>query len=79
MGKDVKMIRMVAIGRGFDGTALREPGEEFTMPESAMTAKVEVERDALGKETGKKTIIAPTWFKPVKAGQPAAALADDLV
>jgi len=76
MGKDVKMIRVVAIGRGFDGTALREPGEEFVMPESIMTAKVENEKDVLGKETGKKITIAPTWFKPVKAGQPA--LADDL-
>ena len=76
MSKDVKMIRVVAIGRGFDGTALREPGEEFVMPESSMTAKTEIEKDALGKETGRKIVIPPTWFKPVKAGQPA--LADDL-
>ena len=76
MGKDVKMIRVVAVGRGFDGTALREPGEEFNMPEATMTAKVEMEKDALGKETGRKITIPPTWFKPVKAGQPV--LADDL-
>lgn len=70
------MIRVVAIGRGFDGTALREPGEEFTMPESIMTAKVEKVKDEAGKETGKEVIIPPTWFKPVKAGP--AVLADDL-
>jgi hypothetical protein len=74
---NTKMIRVVAIARGFDGVSLREPGEEFTMPESAMTAKVENEKDVLGKETGKKIVIPPSWFKPVKAGQPAV-LADDL-
>lgn len=76
MGKDVKMIRVVAIGRGFDGTALREPGEEFSMPESIMTAKVEKLKGLDGKETGQTVTIPPTWFKPVKAGQPA--LADEL-
>ncbi len=74
---NTKMIRVVAIGRGFDGTSLREIGEEFTMPESVMTAKVESEKDVTGKETGKKIIVPPSWFKPLKAGQPATS-ADDL-
>lgn len=51
-----KTIRVVAVLRGFDGISIREPGEEFTMPAEAMTAK---------KDDGK--IIPPTWFKPVGA------------
>lgn len=63
--KEQKQIRVVAIANGFDGVALREPGDEFTMPADVMTAKVD------GGQ-----VIAPTWFKPVGAERRPAAVED---
>lgn len=70
-----KMVRVVATGRGHDGIQIREPGDEFDMPESILSHKVAL-TDEKGKPTGEFEVRKPSWFKAKK--DPAASDLDDL-
>lgn len=58
------MVRVVATARGHDGLAVREPGEEFDVPETLLKHEVKLTDDK-GKPTGEVQERKASWFKPV--------------
>jgi len=64
----VKMVRVVATERGHDGIQVREPGEEFDMPENVLTHKIAL-TDEKGKPTGDYEVRKASWFKAKKESE----------
>lgn len=64
-----KMVRVVATAVGHDGVAVRQPGEEFDVPESMFDKRAK--KDGKGKDTD-VFYEPPSWFerveKPAKSG-----------
>jgi hypothetical protein len=60
-------MRVIATATGYDGVCLREPGDEFDMPNGSCDP-VPV-RDANGRVVQGK-FEPETWFKPVKSAKP---------
>jgi hypothetical protein len=65
--EQVKNVRVKATARGFDGICVREPGDEFDMPETVFAPRPK--RDDKGKVVPDEFYDAPSWFE--KAGKPA--------
>ena len=59
-------MRVVATSIGYDGVCLREPGDEFDMPNGSCDPVPQ--KDAAGKAIPGQFEPA-TWFKPVKAAK----------
>jgi hypothetical protein len=57
-------MRVRAIERGFDNLIVREPGDEFDMPDDSFTDKRTAEQKDK-KNTEYRSWEAPTWFEPV--------------
>jgi hypothetical protein len=62
-----KMVRVVATAVGHDGVAVRQPGEEFDVPESLFDKRAK--KDDKGKDTDVH-YEPPSWFERV-AERPA--------
>lgn len=58
--RDVKMVAVIATEQGYDGLVVRQPGEEFYMPET-MFAKTE--RLGADKKHDGTYYDPPSWFK----------------
>lgn len=62
-----KMVRVIATKPGYDNIKLREPGEEFAMPDTALVPV----KDKDGRITGHEVVpVKSSWYVPVEA--PAA-------
>lgn len=55
-------IHVIAIAQGFDGVALREPGDVFEMPDDVFEPRPRLNAD--GEPTG-RFYEPPSWFEPV--------------
>jgi hypothetical protein len=61
------MVRVIATARGFDGICVREPGEEFDMPETVFAPRPK--RDDKGKR--RATSSTPRRRGSRRRGKPA--------
>lgn len=70
-------MKVKATKKGFDGTAIREEGDVFDMPD---TTTVEVRDEKTGKKTGEKKVpVTGSWFEPVKASKAQSESSESLV
>lgn len=57
------MIRVIAIAQGFDNVALREPGDEFDVPDDVFDRRPKL--DEHGQPVKDQYYDLPHWFEPV--------------
>jgi hypothetical protein len=65
-------MRVIATAPGYDNLTVRQPGEEFDMPDSVL-AKREI-KNSEGKVIG--VYDPPSWFKKVESKKVQAQEAD---
>jgi hypothetical protein len=53
-------MQVIAIAKGYDGVTVRNPGEEFTMPDTVFDKRPKL--DEKGKSTG-INYEDPSWFR----------------
>lgn len=59
--KKDKLVSVVATAVGFDNLCTRQPGEEFSVPESVFTPRPKL--DVKGKPIEGEFYDPPSWFK----------------
>lgn len=65
-------MRVIATTQGYDNIAVREPGEEFDMPDTTYDAVPVL--DDKGRPTGKTEPPNHPWFKKVSGKETAKDL-----
>lgn len=76
--KQVKMVRVVATAKGHDGINVREPGDEFDVPETVFEPRPK--RDEKMKVIEGEFYPEPSWFKKVsKPAKTGPASGEDIV
>lgn len=78
-------MRVIANATGFDNLAIREPGEEFDMPDDAEAHWFDpVDKNAFDKRKAAKATAAKAGAEPAakatkatKTAEPAAEIADE--
>lgn len=67
-------MRVIALELGYDNVALRNPGDEFDMPDDVFKRRPRV--DATGRPIAGAFYEPPHWFEPVDALAKAKVAAD---
>jgi hypothetical protein len=67
-------MRVIALELGYDNVALRNPGDEFEMPDDVFKRRPRV--DANGKAIAGAFYEPPSWFEPVDPKMKAKVEAD---
>lgn len=62
-------MRVIALEAGYDNITIRNPGEEFEMPEEVFARRPRL--NAIGEEIPGAYYEPPHWFEPVDAAEKA--------